>query len=130
MQNNQDRVFTGKWIKKPNGALDFKFPQEKELFNSLLKNMRIGQVLDFQVDFSDDLGRLSQISKLKAGIREISRETGEIYINTEKRIKKDSGLYDEIADLYKSFGNCSVSQLSDAIQVMIEHAEFVGINLL
>lgn len=128
MQNN-DRIFTGKWIKKPNGALEFKSQQDKDLFNSLLKKMRVGQVVDFQVDFSDDLGRLNQIAKLKAGVRELARETGETFITMENMIKKEAGLYDEVSKEYKSFGNCSISQLSDAIQVMIEKGDFVGIQL-
>ena len=124
----QDRIFNSTFIKK-GGKLIFRKKEDQAQFDLLSKGMREGQCCDFSVDFSDDLGRLSQISKLKAGIREISRETGEVYITSEKRIKKDAGLYDEVADTYKSFGNCSISQLSDAIQVMIEQGEFLGINL-
>lgn len=123
-----DKLFIGQWIKK-NGRLLFKLKNEEEMFHLLSKNMRENQVISFSVDFSDDQGRLSQIAKLKAGIRDISREVGETYIKAENLIKKEAGLYDELTQEYKSFGNCSFQQLSDAIQVMIEKGEFIGINL-
>lgn len=126
---SQDRIFIGKWIKQANGSLSFKHKVDESAFQTLVKNMRIGQIIDFYVDFSDDLGKLSQIAKLKAGIRDISRETGDTFITIENLIKKESGLYDEISKEYKSFGNCSVQQLSDAIQVMIEKADFTNTKI-
>lgn len=129
MNNKQaDKIFVGKWVKK-SGKLVFKFKHEEELFHSLAAGMREGQQVDIAVDFSDDLGRLSQISKLKAGCRELAKETGETFINTENLIKKEAGLFDEISKEYKSFANCSIEQLSSAIQVMVEKGDFVGINL-
>lgn len=129
MENKQaDKLFVSNWIKK-GGKLVFKSKQEESMFLALLKGMREGQTISFSVDFSDDQGKLSQISKLKAGIRELSNEIGETFIATENRVKKEAGLYDEMTETYKSFGNCSVSQLSSAIQVMIEQGDWVNLNL-
>lgn len=130
MENNKlpDKLFVGHWIKK-NGRLVFKSKQEEDMFHLLSKNMREGQLVSFSVDFAEDQGRLSQIAKLKAGTKEISNETGETFINIEQKIKKDAGLYDELTKEYKSFGNCSIQELSSAIQVLLELGTFVGINL-
>lgn len=123
-----DKIYFGHWVKK-DGRLVFKSKQEESLFHMLSKGMREGQTITFSVDFSDDQGRLTQIAKLKAGIRDLARETGETFITMENLIKKEAGLYDESSEVYKSFGNCSVSQLSDAIQTMIEKGDFVGLSL-
>lgn len=129
MENKQtDKLFIGHWIKKE-GKLLFKSKQEEDLFHVLAKGMRENQIISFSVDFSDDQGKLIQIAKLKAGIRDLARETGETFIAMQNIIKKDAGLYDESSEEYKSFGNCSVSQLSDSIQVMIEKGTWVGLNL-
>jgi hypothetical protein len=91
--------------------------------------MREGQVVDFMVDFSSDNGTLQQIAKLKAGIRAIAQETGHHHIEVENEVKQAAGLYNEVNKVHKSFGDCSREELSDAIQVMIEVANQVGINL-
>lgn len=130
MENKyQDRIFIGKWIKLANGSLSFKFKKDESAFQELVAKLKVNQCVDVFVDFSDDLGRLSQIAKLKSGIREIARETGETFITIEHVIKKEAGLYDEISQEYKSFGNCSIQQLSDAIQVLLEKAEFTGTKI-
>jgi hypothetical protein len=124
----EDRIFIGRWRKK-HGQLEFKFKTEELLFQQLVKNLREGACVSIMVDFAADDGRLSQIAKLKAGTREIAKESGHTFIEIEQRIKKDSGLYEEIEQIYKSFGNCSVEELSSAIQVMILLGETCGINL-
>lgn len=128
MEKQADKIYFGHWIKKE-GNLVFKSKQEESLFHMLSKGMRDGQTITFSVDFSDDQGKLTQIAKLKAGIRDLSREIGETFITTENRVKKEAGLYDESSEVYKSFGNCSISQLSDAIAVMIEQGNWVNLNL-
>lgn len=122
------KLFISTFVKK-NGKLEFKTKRDALLFASLTEGLREGQGCCVAVDFEDDQGNLMQISKLKAGLRELSRETGETFINVQNIIKKEAGLYDEVSEIYKSFGNCSKLELSDAIQVLIEKGKFVNIDL-
>lgn len=123
-----DKIFVGRWIKK-NGRLEFHRGVNKSLFDSLVGQMRENQVIDFMVDFSNDDGSLAQIAKLKAGIRELARETGHHNIEIENEIKKNAGLYDEINKVHKSFAYCSNEELGAAIHVMIEFGVVVGLKL-
>lgn len=95
----------------------------------LTSKLKEGSVIDFQIDFSSQNGLLSQISKVKAGTRDLAKETGYTFIEMEQLIKKDAGLYDELKNEYKSFANCNFDEMSSAIQVMINMGEECGLNL-
>lgn len=128
MSKQPDKIFISRWVKR-HGKLEFKVGTDASLFDALLKNMREGQVVDFMIDFSSDDGLLSQISKLKAGTREIARESGHSFIDIERQIKKNAGLYNELNDTYKSFAHCSREELGNAIQILIEIGEQLNLNL-
>ena len=124
----ESKIFISRFIKK-DGKVDFKLNTDKELFKVLCDKMKNGAVVDVLIDFSAENGTLSQIAKLKAGTREISKETGYTFIEVENLIKKNAGLYNEITEVYESFGNCSSEKLSGAIQVMINIGENCNLNL-
>jgi hypothetical protein len=128
MNRQPDKIFISRWIKR-HGKLEFKLKQDSGLFDVLVKNMREGQVIDFMVDFSSDDGLLSQIAKLKAGTRQIAKESGHSFIDIEHQIKKSAGLYNELNETYKSFAHCSREELGNAIQILIEIGEQLNLNL-
>jgi hypothetical protein len=128
-QNKQaDKIQNIVWIKK-NGQLVIKNGVDESLFQALVKGLREGACIFSSFDFADDNGTLAQISKLKAGTRALAKETGHTFIEIEQEIKKNAGLYNEVSEMYASFGNASRESLSNAIQVMIEIGEQVGLNL-
>lgn len=127
-QKQTDKIFVSSWTKK-HGKLEFSSKQEESLFHALTRGMRENQKIYFMIDFADDNGTLQQIAKLKAGTRDIAKESGHSFIEVEQEIKKNAGLFDENTGIYKSFGNCSREQLSSSIQVMINIGETIGLNL-
>jgi len=123
------KLFISKWRKR-NGKLEFKNPKDATIFQTMIDGLRDGQVVEFVVDFERDDGRLSQIAKLKSGIRTLSRESGVTFKVMEDRVKTDAGLHKIQNDQeVKSFADCSKQELSDAIQVMIEFGDFLNIDL-
>lgn len=115
--------------KKVNGQLVWINSRDKELFDKHVAELREGQKITAVYDLNSDSGRLSQIAKLKAGIREISREVGETFEDMQNRIKKGAGYPKNSEGEYKSFADASKEELSDAIQSMIELGDFMGINV-
>jgi hypothetical protein len=113
---------------KRDGKLHYARKEDKDLFEKVVGELREGQKAFAIFDMNADDGRLSQIAKLKRGIKILANETGETFIEAEKIIKTEAGLFSEESGV-KSFAHCSKQELSDAIQVMIEKGNFVGINL-
>lgn len=124
----ESKLFISQFIKK-DGVVNIKSKTDIDLFKKLCNQMKNGDIVEFCVDFSSQNGLLSQISKIKAGTREIAKETGHTFIEIEHEIKKQAGLYNELTQEYKSLGNCSMEELSSAIQILITIGEVIGLNL-
>lgn len=121
------KPFVYKLIKK-NGRLVFKNNSDLKTFQELTDKLREGTVIEQMTIFDRDDGSLSQIAKVKAMIRELAKEIGDTFLNTEVAVKKECGLIDLKGDV-RSFGDCSKEELSDVIQHLIQRGEWIGINL-
>lgn len=123
----ENKLLITKLIKK-NGRLVFKNASDQSLFAHLASQMKEGQVVTQMTDFENSDALLSQISKVHAMIREISKETGDTFQATKVTIKKQCGLVTLGGEL-KSFADCNFQEMSDVIQHLIETGDFIGINL-
>lgn len=121
------KPFVYKLIKK-NGRLVFKNNSDLKTFQELTDKLREGTVIEQMTIFDRDDGSLSQIAKVKAMIRELAKEIGDTFLNTEVAVKKECGLIDLKGDV-RSFGDCSKEELSDVIQHLIQRGKWIGINL-
>src|ERR1035437_2313862 len=108
--------------KKQDGKLvpvgDVNRIKEELYFNSLKENDEVQAIYEIY----DDTGTNLQISKLKVGIRQLAADLGEEFKDMQDQIKSRSNLITPTTHLdgiYKSFGDCSVDELSSAIQAMI-----------
>jgi len=122
-----NKPFVYKIIKK-NGRLVFKNNSDLKTFQELTDKLREGTVIEQMTIFDRDDGSLGQIAKVKAMIRELAKEIGDTFLNTEVAVKKECGLIDLKGDV-RSFGDCSKEELSDVIQHLIQRGEWIGINL-
>lgn len=121
------KPFVYKLIKK-NGRLVFKNNSDLKTFQELTDKLREGTVIEQMTIFDRDDGSLAQIAKVKAMIRDLAKEIGDTFLNTEVAVKKECGLIDLKGDV-RSFGDCSKEELSDVIQHLIQRGEWIGINL-
>lgn len=123
-----DRILNIGFVKR-DGKLYCLRKEDRAIFDKIVSELREGQKVFATYDFSPDSGRLSQIAKLKVGTRELARQIGDDFDEIEYLIKKKAGLWTESTDTCKSFGDCSISELSDAIAAMISIGDFNGMNL-
>ena len=117
-------------LKKIDGRLVCKKDSDSELYKLFVSSLEEGHVVHAFFDANLDNGTLTQIAKVKACIRELAKETGETFENTERDIKIASGLcFDKDGEAYcRSFADCSKDELGLTIQTLIERGDFVGIN--
>lgn len=121
-------------LKKFGDKLIYVKGAEERLYKEFVNNLQEGQVVQAFFDADTDDGSLAQIAKIKACIREIAKETGDTFEDTQLEIKKASGLcvIKEIEGekymICKSFGDCSKADLSLAIQTIIERGKFLSLN--
>ncbi len=114
---------------KRDGKLCYIRKEDEALFRKATEDLREGQKAFAIFDMNADNGRLSQIAKLKACIKEIAKEQGVTFREAQDQVKARSGFpFDETKQEYKSFGDCSKDELSDAIQTVIEIGDFLGAN--
>lgn len=109
-------------------------PADETLYKTFVNSLEEGSSAEVFFDASKDDGTLAQIAKIKVCIRELAKETGNTFEEMQLEIKKASGLciekdIDGVKHVFiKSFADCSKSDLSLAIQAIIERGDFVGIN--
>lgn len=121
-------------LKREGAKLIFTKDTDKKLHEKFMNSLKEGQFIDIFFDSNVDDGTLAQIAKIKASIRCLAAETGTTFDDTELIVKKRSGLIikKEIEGqtymTIKSFGKCSKSELSLAIQTIIQMEDFVGIK--
>jgi hypothetical protein len=103
-------------------------------YKTFVNSLEEGHSVQVFFDASKDDGTLAQLAKIKVCIRELAKYTGNTFEDTEIEIKKASGLClireieGEKYIVIKSFGDCSKSDLSLAIQTIIQRGAFVNIN--
>ena len=117
-------------LRKKDGKVVYEKQAQKKLYEEFSKALAEGQKLTIFVEAHDDSGFFAQLAKIYACIREISSEMGQSFVDSKKMIKEMSGLYFEYGTTTyeKSFGNCSVSELTLAIQAILEAGDAIGIN--
>ena len=96
--------------------------------------MQDGQRAEVFIESNADTGTLPQIAKVHACIRELSKEMGYTFEDMKLEVKKMSGLCVEKTIqgerflICKSFGDCSIDELSLTIQTIVELGDSVNIN--
>jgi len=121
-------------LKKFGDKLIYVKGAEEILYREFVDKLEEGHLIQVFFDASKDDGTLAQIAKIKVCIRELAKELGNTFEDTELDIKKASGLCiikemdGEKFMIVRSFGDCSVDDLSLAIQTIIQRGDFVGIN--
>ena len=123
----ENKLLIAKLIKK-NGRLVFRLKEDQALFLKFADSMREGQTCEQLTNFEKDDGKLSQIAKVHAMIKDIANETGDTVQNTKLETKRRCGLVGMQGDV-KSFADCSFQELSDVIQTLIEMGDFLNLNL-
>jgi hypothetical protein len=121
-------------LKKFGDKLIYANGAHETLYKSFVNSLENDHRVQVFFDASQDTGTLAQIAKIKVCIRELAKETGNTFEDTELEIKKASGLcivkvIDGEKYLFcKSFGDCSKEDLSLAIQTIIQRGSFLNMN--
>jgi len=121
-------------LKKFGDKLIYVKGAEEILYREFVDKLEEGHLIQVFFDASKDDGTLAQIAKIKVCIRELAKELGNTFEDTELDIKQASGLciVKEVDGqkymIVRSFADCSVSDLSLAIQTIIQRGDFVNIN--
>jgi len=130
---SKDAIFNTT-LKKFGDKLIYSKQADEVLYREFVNKLEEGHLIQVFFDASKDDGTLAQIAKIKVCIRELAKETGDTFEDTEISIKKASGLcITRVIDgeryiIIKSFGDCSKTDLSLAIQTIIQRGDFLGIN--
>lgn len=111
-----------------NGQLEPNSPLDKIRESTYKDSLKKGQIIECTYEVQIQDGSYSQLAKVHACARQLSKDTGTGLDDMKKEIKKKAGLILANGDL-KSFGDCSKEDLSAAIQAAIEIGEIVGCNL-
>jgi len=130
---SKDAIFNT-MLKKFGDKLIYARQSDEVIYREFVNKLEEGHMIQVFFDASKDDGTLAQLAKIKVCIRELAKETGNTFEDTEIEIKKASGLCivreieGEKYIVIKSFGDCSKTDLSLAIQTIIQRGAFLGIN--
>lgn len=130
---SKDAIFSTV-LRKSGDRMVYGNPAHEKLYRIFVDSLEEGHSAQVFFDASKDDGTLAQLAKIKVCIRELAKYTGNTFEDTEIEIKKASGLcivreIDGEKYLWvKSFGDCSKSDLSLAIQTIIQKGDFLNIN--
>jgi len=131
---SKDAIFST-ILKRSGDRLIYAKNTDEALYKTFVESLEEEHLVHVFFDASKDNGTLAQLAKIKVCIREIAKETGNTFEDTEIEIKKASGLcIVRVVDgerymFCKSFGDCSASDLSLAIQTIIQKGDFLNMNL-
>jgi len=119
-------ILSIKLVKKE-GKLVHQNESDATLYKIFIDSLSDGQNVDVFFDAHVDNGTFAQISKLKVSIRELASESGHSFEEMQNIVKERAGLCWD--DYCKSFGDCSIDELSLAIQATLEIGDDLNINL-
>lgn len=131
--SNKDAMFSTV-LRKSGDKLVYVRPAEELLYKSFTESLEEGHVVQVFFDAAKDDGSLAQLAKVNACIRALAKEVGVTFEDMKLEIKQAAGLCvvksigGEKYMICKSFGDCSSSELSLAIQAIIQKGDFVNIN--
>jgi len=114
-------------LTKRDGKLVHNDASDSSLFKIFVESLEEGQSVDVFFDAHVDNGTYAQISKLKVSIREMASESGHSFEEMQNIVKERAGLCWE--GHCKSFGDCSIEELSLAIEAAIEIGDDLNLNL-
>jgi hypothetical protein len=119
-------------LTKRNGILTYPNQSMKTIHKEFIDALEEGQTVEIFFSAGGVSGTNMQLAKIHPCIRKLANEMGYTFEEMKKEIKRRAGLV--IGDLstsdgyVKSFGDCSVEELSGVIQTIIEAGDFVNIN--
>lgn len=121
-------------LKKVNGKLVHNSSADKEIYKEFERGLEEGQLANVFMDANKDDGTLAQIAKAKVCIRDIAKVTGYTFQEAQDLVKKKAGLCvvlnieGEKFIHCKSFADCSLEDMSLAIQAIIDIGDTIGAN--
>jgi hypothetical protein len=118
-------------FKKENGKLKLLLNKDKINYKNFLENIKEGETVEGFFSIKGEDKSLAQLAKVHVIIRTLANELGYTFSEMKKLIKDNAGLYVTInkEKEYKSFSECSKSEIASAIQCCIEIGNEVGVNL-
>jgi hypothetical protein len=113
-------MFSGK-LKKQEKQLVFETSKDKLAYQIFIDKLADGQVIEMYLDLASADHSNAQLAKVHACIRELAKESGYNFDEMKKVIKKQSGLcyIQNDKEYYKSFADCSSTELALAIEACI-----------
>ena len=122
-------MFTVKLVKQ-SGKLVYPNDKSKLNYKLFLDKLPEGQEVEMFIGLTSSDKSVAQLAKVHACIRELALESGYTFDEMKVLVKEKSGLaYDgDGAVFFKSFADCSKSELALAIQACIEIGELYNIN--
>jgi hypothetical protein len=113
---------------KHNGELKPLTSADAALYNQFKNDLADGEMIELYITklSDEDDKTIGQLAKVHASIRDLARFTGHTFEEMKATVKEKAGLYDPASKQYKSFAECSKTELSDAIQICIEIGNIVG----
>lgn len=131
MRHRKRNILSAELIKRKGKMVHLK-PATRMLYRKFIEELPEGQRASILVEAHEGSGRVAQLGKIHACIREIAISTGSSFRESRQEVKIQSGLYaeDEVSgEVYeKSFGACSADELGLVIEAIVEIGDFVGIN--
>lgn len=114
-------------LEKRNNQLHVANELAKTKLDLFIKGLSEGEQVFVTYEVANKSGNYAQLSKLHKCIRELANFTGNSFEDMKIQVKIRSGLC--INNDCRSFAECSVEELSLAIQAVIEIGDIVGFNL-
>lgn len=127
-------MFSGTLVKK-NSKLGYSNKRDMLLYNLFLDKIEEGEEVEIFICKKGRKGSPAQIAKIHASIRELAGELGFSFEDMKLVIKERAGLCYEVEDeatkkaVCKSFGDCSIMELTLAIEAINELAAKYNIIL-
>lgn len=122
------QLFTAEMLRNADGKLEYVNKSDKDLFKKYTDGMKVGERVKIMVDFSKEDGIAIQRARVHAMIGDMAKETGNEFDEIKKEVKRRAGLFNPDESL-KSFGTCSMIDLTAAIQAAMSLGEYFGMTL-
>lgn len=127
-------MFSGYLVKK-DSKLGYSNRRDKLLYDLFIDKIKEGEEVEIFICKKGKKGSPAQIAKIHASIRELAGELGFPFDDMKLIVKEKAGLCYEVEDegnkrvMCKSFGDCSNTELTLAIEACNEIAADNGIIL-
>lgn len=119
-------------FKKKNGQLVMPDTLSTEKYKIFLASIEDGEKIEAIFEVKKEDNTKAQLAKIHVCIAEIAKEQGDDNLSVKNDLKHRCGMsYTDDNDVrrYQSFGQCSKEELSDVIEVLIQMANFLDMNI-